>query len=62
MRAASRRSSILAFVQDPIKALWQVDQMPTYDIAVSRSFAGSFWHWLETSAATVGFAVTDPMD
>lgn len=42
--------------------LWQVDQMPTYDIAVSRSFAGSFWHWLETSAATVGFAVTDPMD
>lgn len=26
--------------------LWQVDDAPTYDIATSRSYAGSFRHWL----------------
>ena len=30
--------------------LWQVDDAPTYDIAVFRSFAGSFAHWLEAAA------------
>jgi sarcosine oxidase gamma subunit len=27
-----------------------VDEAPTYDIAVFRSFAGSFAHWLEAAA------------
>ena len=27
--------------------LWQVDDAPTYDIAVFRSLAGSFWKWLD---------------
>lgn len=26
--------------------LWQVDETPTYDIAISRSFAVAFWEWL----------------
>ena len=26
--------------------LWQVDDAPTYDLAVFRSLAGSFWSWL----------------
>lgn len=36
----------------------RVDEAPAFDIAVSRSFAGSFWRWLEASAATVGLSVT----
>lgn len=41
--------------------LWQVNQVPTYDIVVARSFARSFWHWLETSAATAGLVVGEPV-
>ncbi len=37
--------------------LWKVDDAPTFDIAVTRSFAGSFCHWLEASAAIHGFVV-----
>jgi len=34
--------------------LWQVDDAPSYEIAVFRSFAGSFWHWLRTAADGIG--------
>lgn len=34
--------------------LWQRDDSPTYEVAVFRSYAGSFWHWLETAAAGFG--------
>ena len=37
--------------------LWQLDAMPTYECAVSRSYAQSFWHWLEASAAEYGLTV-----
>lgn len=37
--------------------LWQRDAEPTYEIAVARSFAGSFWHWLEHAAAEFGYEV-----
>lgn len=37
--------------------LWQRDAAPTYDIAVARSFAGSFWRWLEHAAAEFGYEV-----
>lgn len=37
--------------------LWQVDEAPTYDIAVFRGFAGSFWGWLTASAAEFGYVV-----
>jgi sarcosine oxidase subunit gamma len=37
--------------------LWQVDDTPTYDIAVFRSLAGSFWKWLTDSAAEYGYTV-----
>nr|WP_256515431.1 sarcosine oxidase subunit gamma family protein [Alsobacter ponti] len=37
--------------------LWQVDAAPTYDLLVARGFAGSFWHWLEASAAEFGLEV-----
>ena len=34
--------------------IWQIDDAPTYEIAVARGFALSFWHWLESSAAEYG--------
>jgi sarcosine oxidase subunit gamma len=34
--------------------VWQVEDAPTYEIAVARGFALSFWHWLEASAAEYG--------
>lgn len=37
--------------------LWQRDAGPTYDLAVARSFAGSFWRWLEHAAAEFGYEV-----
>jgi len=37
-------------------ALWLRDEQ-SCDIAVARSFAGSFWHWLSVSAAEFGYEV-----
>jgi methylglutamate dehydrogenase subunit D len=37
--------------------IWQVDDAPTYDIAVARSYAASFWSWLTASAAEFGYTV-----
>jgi sarcosine oxidase subunit gamma len=38
---------------------WQLDDAPTYEFAVFRSFAAAFWHFLTESAAEFGFAVVD---
>jgi heterotetrameric sarcosine oxidase gamma subunit len=37
--------------------IWQIDSAPTYDVAVPRSFAGAFCHWLSDSAAEFGLKV-----
>jgi methylglutamate dehydrogenase subunit D len=37
-------------------ALWLLDAQ-SCEIAVARSFAGSFWHWLSVSAAEYGYEV-----
>lgn len=37
--------------------IWQRDDAPTYDLAVARSFAGSFWSWLSQAAAEFGYVV-----
>ncbi len=37
--------------------MWRVDEAQ-FIIAVPRSLAGSFWHWLETSAAEFGLEVS----
>jgi sarcosine oxidase subunit gamma len=37
--------------------IWQVDETPTYDLAVPTSFAESFWSWLTSSAAEYGYRV-----
>lgn len=38
--------------------LWQVDETPTYDIALFRSVSESFWRWLTASATEFGYEVT----
>lgn len=40
--------------------LWQIDDRPTYEFAVARSLAQSFWHWLEASAAEYGLEFLNP--
>ncbi len=42
--------------------LWQVDDAPTYDIAVFRSLAGGFWKWLCDSAAEYRYAIGPPQN
>lgn len=37
--------------------IWQVDETPSYDLAVPTSFAGSFLSWLAASAAEYGYTV-----
>jgi heterotetrameric sarcosine oxidase gamma subunit len=39
--------------------LWQLDDQPTYELAVARSLAQSFWHWLQASATQYGLEFTD---
>ena len=34
--------------------LWQLDDAPTYDVALFRSYAESFWHWIESTCAAIG--------
>ena len=53
--AGSAATSVIALMG---VTLWQVDDAPTYDIAVFRSLAGSFWKWLTDSAAEFGYEVT----
>ncbi|WP_020188204.1 sarcosine oxidase subunit gamma family protein [Methylopila sp. 73B] len=34
--------------------LWQVDDAPTYEIAVFRTFAATFWRWMAEAARSRG--------
>ncbi len=38
--------------------LWQIDDTPSYDIALFRSVSASFWRWLTSSAPEFGYEVT----
>ena len=40
--------------------LWQLDETPAYEFAVSRSYAAAFWRWLVDSAAEFGAVVVGP--
>ena len=37
--------------------IWQVDDAPTYELAMFRGFAASFWHWLMESSAEFGVRI-----
>jgi len=38
---------------------WQLDDAPTYELAVGRSFAAAFWRWLMMAGAEYGMAVAE---
>ena len=35
-------------------SIWQVDDAPTYDVALFRSYADSFWHWMTATCTALG--------
>ena len=35
--------------------IWQTGEVPSYEVAVPRSYAASFWRWLTDSAAEYGW-------
>ena len=37
--------------------IWQVDDKPTFEFAVARGFAQSFWHWLSDAGAIYGIDI-----
>ncbi|WP_348645323.1 sarcosine oxidase subunit gamma family protein [Methylobacterium sp. BTF04] len=37
--------------------IWQRNEAPAYDLTVARSFADSFWSWLDHAAAEFGYEV-----
>jgi sarcosine oxidase subunit gamma len=39
--------------------LWQIDDAPTYELAVPRSFAAAFWRWLLDAGAEYGVEVEE---
>jgi heterotetrameric sarcosine oxidase gamma subunit len=39
--------------------LWQIEDTPSYDLAVARSMAASFWSWFHVSAAEHGYEIPD---
>ena len=39
--------------------IWQVDDAPTYDLAIFRSVSASFWRWLTASAGEFGYTVAN---
>jgi heterotetrameric sarcosine oxidase gamma subunit len=48
-------SSILAHI--PV-TIWRTDES-SYEVALPRSYASDFWHWLADSAAEFGLAPGD---
>jgi methylglutamate dehydrogenase subunit D len=55
-RPGDTAMSVVAYIN---VHFWQVDDAPTYEFAVFRSFAVAFWEWLGDSAAEYGVAVVD---
>lgn len=47
-RAGSAAVTLIAHME---AIVWQRDDAPTYEVAVFRSYAGSFWHWIERAAS-----------
>jgi sarcosine oxidase subunit gamma len=55
-RPGTAASTLIAHI--PVH-LWQVDDRPSYEFAIARSLAQSFWQWLSTAAAEWGVQFAD---
>jgi methylglutamate dehydrogenase subunit D len=38
-------------------SIWQIDDAPTFEIALFRSYADSFWHWLTITCTALGVSL-----
>jgi sarcosine oxidase subunit gamma len=38
-------------------SIWQIGDAPTFEIALFRSYADSFWHWLMTTCTALGVSL-----
>jgi methylglutamate dehydrogenase subunit D len=55
-RPGDAASTLIAHI--PVH-LWQVDDRPSYEFAIARSLAQSFWQWLTAAAAEWGLKFAD---
>jgi methylglutamate dehydrogenase subunit D len=55
-RPGNAASTLIAHI--PVH-LWQVDDRPSYEFAIARSLAQSFWQWLTVAAAEWGVQFAD---
>lgn len=54
-RAFPARGAVLTHASHIGVVLWQIDDAPTYELAVFRSFADSFARWIHSAAAEWGY-------
>jgi heterotetrameric sarcosine oxidase gamma subunit len=47
-------SAVVTMISHIGVIIWQIDDVPTFEIALFRSYAGSFWHWIGASCAALG--------
>jgi sarcosine oxidase subunit gamma len=55
-RPGDAASTLVAHI--PVN-LWQIDDRPSYEFAIARSLAQSFWQWLTAAAAEYGLQFAD---
>lgn len=55
-RAFEPDDALVSSIEHIGVTLWQLNAAPTYEIALFRSYADSFWHWLCEVAAEFGLA------
>jgi sarcosine oxidase subunit gamma len=49
-RAFGPSDTAMTVVSHMATQIWQIDAVPTYELAVTRSLAASFFHWLQGAA------------
>ncbi|HEX7374486.1 MAG TPA: sarcosine oxidase subunit gamma family protein [Steroidobacteraceae bacterium] len=59
-RAFGTGDAALTTVSHLAVQLWQTSDAPTYRLLTVRTYFGSFWHWLASSAAEFGAQVLEP--
>jgi heterotetrameric sarcosine oxidase gamma subunit len=57
-RAFAHDAAALTIIAHMTVQLWQIDDAPTYELAVPRTLVASFWRWLAAAAAESGLEVT----
>jgi sarcosine oxidase subunit gamma len=60
LRAFAAGRTAVTTVSHIAVQITQLSAEPVFEVAVARSLAGSFWHWLEASAAEFGLEVPAP--